>query len=351
LRQFAYHLWQRRILPIAADLHRKQPFDIVHQVTYNTYREPGYVWKLGAPFIWGPIGGTQNYPWAFLRKAGFRGALGEFIRNCLNLVQLHASRRFRRAGQTAKVLIAANSTAQRDLRKYVGRDSVLMSDTGCDKVSGSQREPHDGPMRIIWSGLVTPRKALHLLLEALSLLPVDVKYELHVVGVGPESRRCKKLAARLGVDSNVKWLGWLSHDQAKEHFLWADVFAFTSLRDTTGTVLSEALCHGVPIICFDHQGARDIVTDRCGIKIPVVSPKESIQGLADAIACLARDRSRLRAMGLAAKERSELYLWNELGRQMAAIYEGVLKANGSIDSSLVRDAQSHSELAPCRFDT
>ena len=62
----AYNQWQREALSIAVRLHREQKFDLVHHVNICGYREPGYLWKLPIPFVWGPVGGTQQYPWKFL---------------------------------------------------------------------------------------------------------------------------------------------------------------------------------------------------------------------------------------------------------------------------------------------
>ena len=70
---------------------------------------------LGAPFLWGPIGGTQNYPWRFLAAAGFRGAVHEFPRSVVNRLQLRLSSRVRGASRRAAAILAANSTVQRDV--------------------------------------------------------------------------------------------------------------------------------------------------------------------------------------------------------------------------------------------
>jgi glycosyltransferase involved in cell wall biosynthesis len=319
----AYNLWQRRVMPKVAALHQQYQFDLIHHSTYASFREPGYTWKLDAPFVWGPVGGTQNFPWRFLCKAGLKGGLSELARNLINNFQLYTSRRFRKAGRKAAVIIAANSTAQRDFTNHLGRESVLLSDIGCTEIVRKPRKEPDETLRILWSGVITSRKALYLLIEALSLLPHDVKYELHVLGEGPDQRRSDRLARRLGVDANVQWLGRLSHAEAKRRFLWADIFVFTSLRDTTGTVLCESLSHGTPVICFDHQGAHDIVTEACGIKIPVGKPEDSIRRLSQAIASLARDRETLRAKGEAAIDRARNYLWDELGDKMRVVYEDV----------------------------
>src|SRR6202142_1555555 len=43
-------------LRIAQDCHDRIHFDLVHQLNWNGFREPGYLWKLDAPFVWGPVG-------------------------------------------------------------------------------------------------------------------------------------------------------------------------------------------------------------------------------------------------------------------------------------------------------
>ena len=57
-------------------------------------------------------------------------------------------------------------------------------------------------------------------------------------------------------------MGWLPHQEAIAQYAWADAFVFSSLRDTTGTVVVEALAAGLPVICLDHQGVHDVVTGR-----------------------------------------------------------------------------------------
>ena len=61
-----YALWHRRAFHVARRLHDRWNFDLVHQVSFCGYREPGYTWQLPAPFVIGPAGGTPNFPVAFL---------------------------------------------------------------------------------------------------------------------------------------------------------------------------------------------------------------------------------------------------------------------------------------------
>ena len=88
--------WQRAAYSIAADLHVDQPFDLVHHLNITGYREPGYLWKLNAPFVWGPIGGASNYPGKYFDLLSRKERLFYAIRNWTNGWQ-KSSRRCRAA--------------------------------------------------------------------------------------------------------------------------------------------------------------------------------------------------------------------------------------------------------------
>lgn len=323
---FGYNLWQRRALRLARRLHEQIGFDLAHQITYGSYREPGYLWKLGIPFVWGPVGGTQNYPRRFLGQAGIRGAIGEATRSLLNSLQLRFSPRVHRAARQATVTFASNSTNRRNFARFLGRRPRLLADTGIARVTPEPADarPSSGPLRILWSGRHEHRKALHLLLEALRHMPPGVDFQLHILGQGPLRHRWQRLAERAGLTDRCHWLGWLPHHEALEQFRRADVFAFTSLRDSMGTVVLEALGAGLPVVCLDHQGVHDAVTSACGIKVPVSNPAQVITDLRDALVRLAGDRQLRLAMSRAARRRAEYYLWSRQAEQIVAAYREVL---------------------------
>ena len=342
-----YNRWQRRAYRVALRLHQEQPFDLMQQVTICGYREPGYLWKIGVPFIWGPVGGTQNHPWGFLRPGnGLGGVLQEACRSVINTLQMRFGRRVRLASRKAAVVLAANSTNQRDLEKYQGVKPVLMLETGLNRVQDgplAKSRQADRPFRILWSGVFASYKGLHLLLAALSRLPSSRSYELRILGHGPWGDRWRRLAARLGVASRCTWLGWLPHAQALAQYAWADAFAFTSLRDTSGNVMLEALSYGVPVICLDHQGARDIVTSACGVKIPVSSPGQVVTDLRDTILSLSADGAHLAKLSQGALERARDFLWSKQGERMAEIYGQVLESPRPLEprQEVAPDGSSH----------
>lgn len=329
LNYFSHYLWQRRAFRVASRLLKEQSFDLIHHVTRNGFREPGFLWRLPVPFIWGPVGGTQNYPWRFLGLAGLRGGFTEALRNVLNRAQLYFSPRVRRAARRAAVLLAANSMGQRDLARISGRTVHLLLDTGVEEVAhGVAPRPAPPPLRLLWSGKFESHKGLPLLLYALAGLPPEL-FSLTILGAGPEERRWREQARRLGLEGRCRWLGWLPWREARRWYDWAHLFVFTSLRDTSGNVVLEALSRGVPVLCLDHQGAGDMVTSACGVKIPVTSPAQVIGGLRWAVTTLAAEPQLLERLAGGALERARVYLWNRQGERLAHCYQGITSVQGS----------------------
>jgi glycosyltransferase involved in cell wall biosynthesis len=331
LKYIAYRRWLRRAYRVGRRLHAQIGFDIAHHVTFNGFREPSYLYKLGIPFVWGPVGGAQNYPSRFLPGAGFSGAAREATRTVLNVIQLHTSLRVRTAARTATAIFTANPENKQTFRQVLGADSILMCDTGTAPLNGDYLRPHadSNAIRILWAGNLATWKALELLIEALALLPNDVPYELHVLGEGPRLQQWQRLAERKGVARNIQWFGRVPHEEALEQFHWADVFAFTSLRDTSGTVVVEALAAAKPIICLDHQGVGAIVTPECGIKIPVTNRREVARRLSSAIALLQKDRGHREALVEGARRRASDYLWSLQAKRIAKEYNRILESVGS----------------------
>lgn len=72
---FHYNKWQQKTLAIAKQIIKEQNIDIVHQLNMIGFREPGYLWKLDKPFIWGPTNAKEAFPTAYLDDANWRKSL------------------------------------------------------------------------------------------------------------------------------------------------------------------------------------------------------------------------------------------------------------------------------------
>jgi glycosyltransferase involved in cell wall biosynthesis len=301
-----YYLWQWRACRLARRLHAEHRFDLVHHVTYATWRSPSFMWKLGIPFVWGPVGGGQNIPRGFHRVLGWRGALRERLREAVQrLARLDP---FVRATMNhAAVILAANTATREFLPKRYQAKTRQMLETAIDVEgrAGATIRDEVRPLRILWVGQLVPIKGLPLLLAALAGLKDRLEFRLEVVGAGPERVRWERLAGRLGLAGSVSFPGPLPYAGVQGRYLGADVFVFTSLRDTSGNALLEAMASGLPVICLDWAGPGDITTDECAVRIRPESPEKVVAALREGLERLAADADLRRRLGAAARRRVE----------------------------------------------
>jgi len=352
----AYHHWQELAFELAKSLHAAETFDLVHQVNVCTFREPGYTWQLDIPYLWGPVGGTQNFPISFLSMLHPVEAIKEFVRAVSNECSLRFKGRVRAAARQAAVILGANSTNQRDYERIFQRDVGLLLETGLREVNEPDRSRFHArvedklagrparPLKLLWSGELQTRKALPILLKALAKLE-DVRWELDILGAGPMWTSWIAEAKRLGLtlavraaaadetqmpsgEGNkniVRFLGRLPFPEAVAKMNEADVFCFTSLRDTSGNVVLEALAAGVPVVCFDHQGAADMVSDESGVLLPVISPSAAVTDWAATLRDLATDPEYLLELSEGTTEQARRFLWSANGDRINAIYKELVK--------------------------
>lgn len=80
---------------------------------------------------------------------------------------------------------------------------------------------------------------------------------LAIMGAGPLEQALKEQARQLGVEQSVRFLGKVP--EARRYFKAFDVFALTSDHEPFGMVLLEAMAAGVPVICSDCGGGREVV--------------------------------------------------------------------------------------------
>ncbi|NUN48097.1 MAG: glycosyltransferase family 4 protein [Candidatus Brocadiae bacterium] len=315
--------WHREAFALAARLHAEVGFDLAHQLTMVGFREPGDLWKLGIPFVWGPVGGMGGFPWRFLGVEGLRSAAYYTAYNLINAVHTRFLRRPRKAALAAGTgLIAATPENQAGAMQHWGCASTLLPEVGLPAGSApSRRARHPGePLRIVWCGRHVDLKALSLGLRALAGVPGNIPWHLDILGTGPRTRPWTKLASSLGISDRCRFLGWLPRDRVLGTMAEAHLMLITSLRDLTSTVTVEALAAGLPVVCPDHCGFSAAVTDACGIRVPIRTPRQFVAALRDALTSLALDEPRRAALARGALEQAAAFSWDAKAAGIDAIY-------------------------------
>jgi glycosyltransferase involved in cell wall biosynthesis len=334
-RTWKYVGWQARAYKVAKDLASRVEFDIVHHVSLTSLHIGSRLWRLKLPFVFGPIGGAQTAP------RGYRRHLrGGWIVECMRtFTARQLSGYFLNARSTVKgstLVLVVNRDTELAVRRLGARQIGLMTDVGIAATEISTHSPvclsENRPLRILWVGGLIPRKGLLLALEALSCVRPSTAWHLTIVGDGPQGAILPKWLKELEIAENVKWCGAITWAEVQEKYDNADLFLFTSLRDSTGSQVLEAMSRGVPILTLNHQGVAILVPETAGIKVQVSTARETAARLATAVERLASDRSALLKMGEASIEAARSYTWDRKAKAALRIYESLLAR----DSTLVK---------------
>ncbi len=141
------------------------------------------------------------------------------------------------------------------------------------------------------------RKGLDRTLRSLARIPIELRARawLAVVGAG-RPRVFQRLAARLGIDPRVRFLG--GRADVLRCYRSADLLVHPAREENTGSVLLEAMSQAVPVIASGECGyAEPVAQARGGIVLP--SPFEQ-RALDDSLAQLlayAAERAELGRRG------------------------------------------------------
>jgi len=231
-------------------------------------------------------------------------------------------RTFNRLDARIAVSSSARDTWQ---RRFGGSMVVVPNGVGAEFLSKPEPLPgyRDGGPTVLFVGRLEPRKGLVYLVRAfLRLKPSFPRLRLLVVGRDDSKQQAKLMAMvppRLRTD--VSFVGSVPQDDLPSYYASADVFCAPALGgESFGIVLVEAMAVGVPVVCSDIGGYRDLVReDQEGLLVPPRDP----EALAGALGALLDNPARRAALGEVARQTATRYAWDVVAGQVAEVYRSV----------------------------
>jgi glycosyltransferase involved in cell wall biosynthesis len=140
---------------------------------------------------------------------------------------------------------------------------------------------------------------------------------LVIAGEGPARESLRHLVARLGLEKDVHFAGYLDRNTGLlDCYAAADVFVFASRTETQGLVLLEAMAQGAPVVSTAELGTRSVLKPGCGALVV----EEQLQPFAAAVVRVLQDEA-LRN-DLAERGRAYARTWSSaiMARKLADLY-------------------------------
>lgn len=228
-----------------------------------------------------------------------------------------------------RYIALSNWTAQQASESYLLNDSPIEVIPNCiddiflspsTKTKEEARKRHSLPQDkiLILAGAVKIDSKYKGYTELLPQFPTDESNNCHLVTFG---RISKKLQSKIKVPATH--LGTISSlKELKELYQAADIFIAPSTQEAFGKTLAEAGATGLPVVCYDTGGPKDIVADGVtGHRVQIHDTKEFVRKTLD----LAAQHDHRQEMGRAAIDRThKLFSSNTAAQQHLKVYDELL---------------------------
>lgn len=329
-----YLLWQV-FLPLMA-AYRGLKFDLAHHLNFHNDWTPSFLWILGKPLIWGPIGHHGKIPREFILPIyGFKAWLKDrsrwTIKNWFWEIDPFLAITVRKAER----VLSMNSSVAEKLPGVASKQHMMPS-------VGTEWIPDPGPgqstnFEVLSVGRLVPLKGFDVTIRSFAIFynelsPEDqVRAKLTIIGDGPERSRLEAMADEIGIADKVDFIPWMERSELDLHYKSASVFLFPS-HEGAGMVVAEALSYRLPVVCFDNAGPGELTNEQCAFRIPYGKYAPTLKGFSEALHQLHANPYLRKSMGAHGRYRFEERLcWKEKGAQLQRIYNQIFFSHASID--------------------
>lgn len=331
---FHYLYWQWQALQTALQLNKTHQFDLVHHVSYTSLQLGSFLYRLKRPFIFGPVGGGQEAPKtmrAYFKEYWRR----EKMRSLVSKLMLHFNPACYQSVRYAAYVLVWNEDTRYIVNNTLGRSKGVEKEFGGISQNFIPAEPIHRPpadaLRLVWVGRLMARKALELSLHGFSKVDPQLPISLTIVGDGEMSKYVPEYIAKYQLENRVTWAGRVSYEEVKSYYTNADIFLFTSLRDTGPAQLMEAMGYSLPVITLGIHGQAELVSNSTGIRVPVTDPEATTTELAIAIEWMYHNTSERIQMGVNAFQFAQRQNWElKVGHIIRKYYKSAMEQATSL---------------------
>jgi len=146
---------------------------------------------------------------------------------------------------------------------------------------------------------------------------------LVIAGEGPALDSLRRQATSRGLDDHVRFVGYLPRESGlRDCYAAADVFTFSSLTETQGLVLLEAMAVGLPVLAIPAMGAGEIIAPQRG----AVAAETTPAGFAAQLVAMFDDPMHLASLSLEAKNFAREWDAATQSHRLALLYRQLVRA-------------------------
>lgn len=318
-----YWMWQLGVYFFAKELLKKYEFDVVHHITLGVFRTPSFLFLLDKPFIFGPVGGGEECPSALLKNLPLRFKLKEKARAFLNNLSRFDPFLNQCFKHSTFIFLKTSDNYKYIPQLYHSKCKVEL-EVGINNIPDvSTRSIQEGKIKILYAGRLIYWKGVHLAIKAYArLAKKHPDVEFTIVGSGPDEEWLKEIARQENVLDKINWIPRVDQAVLFEMYRNYDLLLFPSLHDSSGGVVLEAISFGIPVVCLDLGGPKEIVDSSCSCILDTEGLSESqlVESIAASVCQLIHEPAKIAEMSRNAHQKAKAYSWQKV---VAKIYENI----------------------------
>ena len=178
----------------------------------------------------------------------------------------------------------------------------------------------DGKRNILFLGRLEKRKGLPFLLQAYSMLKLQMP-DIRLIVVGGDGglrEVCERYVHKEKL-ADVIFAGYVSDADKPRYFKTADVYCAPNTgAESLGIVLLEAMAAGTPTVASNIEGFADVLTHE---QEGLLAPPRNAEALAAALHRLLADDAAREEMGKQAGRTAQRYSWDRMAGLVLDYYE------------------------------
>jgi glycosyltransferase involved in cell wall biosynthesis len=170
----------------------------------------------------------------------------------------------------------------------------------------------NGDIFLVTSSRLTYKNAIDDIINALKNLPENIS--LIVIGKGEQGCSLQRQVDCLGLQSRVKFLGFIPQNDIPKYFSVCDIFVRPSRSEGFGNSFIEAMAARLPVIATPIGGILDFIDDR---ETGIFCSPDNPQSIVLAVKTLVENpKLRDHIVALAFQRVSDRYSWNLIAKEM-----------------------------------
>lgn len=302
-----YRSFQKKAYKFAKQLILKEKFDFVHHITWSSCVQLTHLYKLGLPFVLGPVGGGERIPSKINISLTKKEKLTEWIRVLAqNISRFNYSHR-RLYSKSKKIFVSTKETKLIIPKRYWDKVYILQA-SGLNKsdiVEQTKRYEKINCLKVLAAARLIYWKGIEIAIDAVIKAYLSgLNIELTIAGDGEKK---DELIEKVNEEhkSVVKFVGSIDYSRLNEFYNDSDVLLNCSLHDSGCLVIIEALSQGVPVICIKTGGPDTLTDDNCAIRIEPDSYENVVNNIAKELNNLVNKPEKLSKMSYGALIRSQ----------------------------------------------